>query len=369
MGEKGRHGWTKIVFVVALVMMALGGALFVSPKSYSSSLAKLGWSKAFTSVLSTLAKANSGVEAQDMPTEPPSMQKIVREPKPNVLDVGSAAAAHVTKTDLWKRIEQADGPKKYELFRAHGAGQDAFYASASGPLIVADGVGSWKDAGAVGRLSRTLVNNLAEGFHAHLDRHPCESIDLYKLLEESFEKVPEKLKTFGSTTCVIGIVCAPSAKSAAHSAYTLRVLNLGDSGIRIFRPGEGIIFATPEQQHFANCPFQLGGESPDTPADAVLTEVAVRPGDIVVAGSDGLFDNLHDHEIAQVLQRNLAESPAGIAKTLLGVTLDYAYPAKKNTSERKQRPSPFAIKYDMQEEWGNSGKPDDITIVLGVVQP
>lgn len=40
-------------------------------------------------------------------------------------------------------------------------------------------------------------------------------------------------------------------------------VNLGDSGLIIFRDGN-IVFKTVEQQHYFNCPYQLGTDSNDT---------------------------------------------------------------------------------------------------------
>jgi len=83
----------------------------------------------------------------------------------------------------------------------------------------------------------------------------------------------------------------------------LRAANLGDSGFRVVRGG-AVIFASPAQEHFFNCPFQLGypplSEDTDTADDAEVFDVAVAPGDIVILGSDGLFDNVFDEEIASV---------------------------------------------------------------------
>jgi hypothetical protein len=61
----------------------------------------------------------------------------------------------------------------------------------------------------------------------------------------------------------------------------LHVLNLGDSGLHVVRDGMSV-FSTNEQQHYFNCPFQLGMGSDDTPADAdyyILTDISV--GDVI----------------------------------------------------------------------------------------
>ena len=82
----------------------------------------------------------------------------------------------------------------------------------------------------------------------------------------------------------------------------IKAANLGDSGFSgAQRP---VVFASPAQEHYFNCPFQLSyeplSEDTDTAADAETFEFTVKPGDLVVAGSDGLFDNVFDDQIAEV---------------------------------------------------------------------
>jgi hypothetical protein len=63
------------------------------------------------------------------------------------------------------------------------------------------------------------------------------------------------------------------------------------------------------QMHSFNCPFQLASPTlwpqADTPDDADVYEVDLQPGDVLVLGSDGLFDNMWDSELELVLQQHL----------------------------------------------------------------
>ena len=95
---------------------------------------------------------------------------------------------------------------------------------------------------------------------------------------------------------------------------TLHVANLGDSGLRLFsrwstdddaataatKPYR-MRFATHEQQHEFNFPFQLGAESTDRVADAVETDLEVHDGDIVLLGSDGLYDNVWNEDLLRLV--------------------------------------------------------------------
>eukprot|EP00960_Hanusia_phi_P028957 747680-Hanusia_phi.AAC.5 len=80
-------------------------------------------------------------------------------------------------------------------------------------------------------------------------------------------------------------------------AGNLHVLNIGDSGLHLIRDGVSI-FSTNEQQHYFNCPFQLGTGNYDTPDDAdyyILEDLA--EGDLIVrAGVGCVVVNLTDHD-------------------------------------------------------------------------
>ena len=79
----------------------------------------------------------------------------------------------------------------------------------------------------------------------------------------------------------------------------LYVTNLGDSQVLVLRPKDHkIIYKTSEQWHWFDCPRQLGTNSPDTPkANAVMEKVELEVNDIVLAMSDGVVDNLWEHEV------------------------------------------------------------------------
>ena len=87
---------------------------------------------------------------------------------------------------------------------------------------------------------------------------------------------------------------------------SLTCANVGDSGFRVVRDG-AVAYGSTAGQHYFNCPYQLqyrdlAGEC-DAAEDADVFSFDVREGDIVVAGSDGLFDNVFDEEIASVRRR------------------------------------------------------------------
>jgi serine/threonine protein phosphatase PrpC len=79
----------------------------------------------------------------------------------------------------------------------------------------------------------------------------------------------------------------------------LYVTQLGDSQILVIRPStKEVIFKTQEQWHWFDCPRQLGTNSPDTPNDnAIMDRVVLQEGDVVLAMTDGVVDNLWEHEV------------------------------------------------------------------------
>lgn len=93
----------------------------------------------------------------------------------------------------------------------------------------------------------------------------------------------------------------------------LYVTNLGDGQVLVLRPQtQSVIYKTKEQWHWFDCPRQLGTNSPDTPHDvAVVDTVELKVGDIVLAMSDGLIDNLWEHEIVESVTNSIKEWEGG----------------------------------------------------------
>ena len=73
-----------------------------------------------------------------------------------------------------------------------------------------------------------------------------------------------------------------------------------------------ILFKTTEQWHWFDCPRQLGTNSPDTPEkNAVMDKVNIEEGDVVLAMSDGVVDNLWEHEVVQSVIDSIRKWEAG----------------------------------------------------------
>ena len=129
-------------------------------------------------------------------------------------------------------------------------------------------------------------------------------------LQTAFEKTKSITKDandiLGTTTFVSAMLHFKQPDPDTESLEVqpvLYVTNVGDSTVLIIRPNhQEVLYRSKEQWHWFDCPRQLGTNSPDTPnANAVTDKVDVIEGDLVVAVSDGVADNLWEHEICEVV--------------------------------------------------------------------
>lgn len=107
----------------------------------------------------------------------------------------------------------------------------------------------------------------------------------------------------GSATAVVAVL---------RESGSLSVANLGDCGFRVVR-GSGALVKSKPQQHEFNMPFQLAWSKvlpdTDTAMDAQLYELEVQEDDVLVFGSDGLFDNMWDEELTTIVQDFTRNTP------------------------------------------------------------
>lgn len=181
--------------------------------------------------------------------------------------------------------------------------------------------------------------------------------------------------------------------------YLLDVAFVGDCTIMIIRSGK-IVYLTEEQSHSLDYPFQLGTGSADTPKEGVRRLIPIEKGDLVVMGSDGVFDNLYPVQILASMWPPLekvyrqhgyvalpGESPAeaealllerGRSRNLRTLLVDDIMVALKAGSEAVMQEaaavandvhcdSPYASKCIEQGALFEGGKPDDMTLVTAVV--
>ncbi|MQM13109.1 hypothetical protein Taro_046033 [Colocasia esculenta] len=222
-------------------------------------------------------------------------------------------------------------------------GEDAFFIAKGGRVIgVADGVGSWRAHGVdAGKFARELMCRS----ESLVGSWPCGATDPAKILEKAASKTTSKGT---ATACIIAL-----------KGKWLHAAVVGDSGFAVIREGN-VIYRSPQQQKSFNQPYQLGAASSgDAPLDALRITFAVERGDLVVAGSDGLFDNLFDHELAGVLVSSKKEGRERVDD----LAYDVAQAALASSLDKTRR-TPFSEACREAGEPRSGGKQDDITVVV-----
>jgi len=135
---------------------------------------------------------------------------------------------------------------------------------------------------------------------------------LQRAYEQTIEATSKPNQWLGTTTAA-GAQLHFAQGDSAHSTPMLYVTNLGDSQILVLRPNDAdLVFKTKEQWHWFDCPRQLGTNSPDTPQqNAILDKVEIEEHDVVLAMSDGVIDNLWEHEIIENVVKSIHRWESG----------------------------------------------------------
>ncbi|KAH7300365.1 hypothetical protein KP509_24G058600 [Ceratopteris richardii] len=224
-------------------------------------------------------------------------------------------------------------------------GEDAYFICPEKQVIgVADGVGGWAEMGIdSGEYARKLMN---ESFIA-AQEEPSGSVDAARVLKKAYFKTTCR---GSSTACILAL-----------SDFGLQAVNLGDSGFIVVRNGR-TIFKSPSQQHNFNFPFQLesfGGGDPLSAAELFVVDVAAE--DVIIVGTDGLFDNLFATEIeALVLQAKWSDmSPDVTAQKIADLAREHANDCNRQTPFSRAAQSAGYSYY--------GGKMDDITVIVSYV--
>ncbi|CAN1161696.1 Probable protein phosphatase 2C 26 [Linum perenne] len=202
-------------------------------------------------------------------------------------------------------------------------GEDAFFISSynGGVCAIADGVSGWAKKNVDPSLfSRELMANASCLVQ---DEEVALAAELIVILEFSLEK--HMLLPHQSAQLPCKVFCYIVAMLERNG--TLKVANVGDCGLKLIRGGQ-IIFSTSPQEHYFDCPYQLSSETiGQTYLDAMISNVEVMEGDTIVMGSDGLFDNVFDHEIVSTIaqHKNVNDTAKVLANLAKVHSLDSSY--------------------------------------------
>ncbi|KAI9730614.1 MAG: hypothetical protein M1818_008096 [Claussenomyces sp. TS43310] len=277
-----------------------------------------------------------------------------------------------------------------QLIRGYTNGDDAAYADKYF-IGVNDGVGAWstRPGGHAGLWSRLILHFWAVQVESEASRvrPPGQFYQPTPIeyLQEAFEQTRLSTATpnewQGTTTAVGAQLHFHTSTSDPSSPATplLYVTNLGDSKVVVIRPREKrLIYKTIAQWHWFDCPRQLGTNSPDTPREnAVMDTVEIEEDDVVLAMSDGVADNLWEHEIVANVTESVQKWQAGEiehvpdnSKAGAGKAMDYVaeelMTAAKIIAEDPFAESPF-MEHAVEEGLAmEGGKLDDISVVAAL---
>lgn len=229
--------------------------------------------------------------------------------------------------------------------KAVTGGEDAYFICPEKQVFgVADGVGGWAEVGVdSGEYARKLM---CESLIAAREE-PTGCVDAARVLKKAYSKTTCR---GSSTACILAL-----------SDYGLEAVNLGDSGFLVVRNGR-MIFKSPAQQHNFNFPFQLescGAGDPVSAAEHFCVEVAA--GDVIIAGTDGLFDNLFAAEMETIV---LQATWSGMGPDTTAQQI--AYLAREHANDCN-RQTPFSAAAQSAGYSFYGGKMDDITVIVSYV--
>eukprot|EP00397_Hematodinium_sp_SG-2012_P043520 GEMP01048394.1.p1 GENE.GEMP01048394.1~~GEMP01048394.1.p1 ORF type:complete len:364 (+),score=95.91 GEMP01048394.1:168-1259(+) len=191
---------------------------------------------------------------------------------------------------------------------------------------------------------------------------------LRDLLEEAYFQTSSE----GSTTVLL----------AAIEEGKLVTVNIGDSGLLLLRPNTDgnytIVYRTEPLRYDQNRPYQVGrmkgvqkSQIEFVIRQGVVERAEIRHGDVLVLGSDGLFDNLYEEEVVSAVSSLLAN--AKVASLSVEQLKDCA---NKLVSSALQTVSIGQVGPEGQVEFGanakmapsgHGGKADDTSCIVATI--
>ncbi|RDW70782.1 uncharacterized protein DSM5745_08293 [Aspergillus mulundensis] len=273
---------------------------------------------------------------------------------------------------------------KGELIRGLNNGDDAVLVTEN-ILGVNDGVGAWatRPRGHAALWSRLILHFWA--LEVERIPNPDAPVDPIAYLQRAYEETKQATTVpsewFGTTTSVTALLHKRLDANGTEKPL-LYVTNIGDCKVIVIRPSEKkVVFRTEEQWHWFDCPMQLGTNSVDTPQkNAVLSQVDLEEGDIVLALSDGVLDNLWEHEVLSITLGGLERwehgryddkelewaPPEVLADEKMVFLARELLKAALSVAQDPFAESPYMEKAVEEGLAIQGGKMDDISVVVGV---
>ena len=255
-------------------------------------------------------------------------------------------------------------------------GEDAFFFDEKlGVFGIADGVGgSARNGIDPGLFSREVLQRCYQSvLHMGGGNEVPKVTDALQLASMA------PLDLGGSTTLVLGQL----------DGSMLRLVNLGDSGAMLLRPairkfGENqehsvlfprLVLRSQDQSHYWNCPYQANARNFATASDNLDELVSpVKEGDVLIAATDGVLDNLFDRDLQACVSEHLTEmtgtDPGAAQEAMRTLAKAIAEKAAEMGLRRKDPDvsTPFMAAAAEEGYDFKGGKLDDVAIVCGVVR-
>lgn len=256
---------------------------------------------------------------------------------------------------------------------------------------LADGVGEWSTFGLdAGLFPAELMAGARQSVLRRLAQiDPMQPQERLQALVQCLHEANQGTHSFGSSTAMLALI----------KDNSLHIIYIGDSSFIVLRRRENTmsmntVYRSMEQQHSFNCPFQLANlpkaedypgllergmtslvsilkksnpSNQDSALDSRTEVIQLHLDDVIIAGSDGLFDNLYDSDITRMVQNRVESGFTGhqLAEML---SQELASKAVEKGWDPMYR-SPFAKTAQRAGKRFNGGKLDDTTVIVAVAVP
>lgn len=231
---------------------------------------------------------------------------------------------------------------------------------------LADGVYSWRKQGIdAGKFSRFLCRSI------QLKSQEVVSMGVNDIeeVEETQRPTPLDLLSFASKTLKEADIKGSSTCCVCcidGNLGTLSIGNIGDSGVLLLRRGV-VVFKSEEQEHSFGYPYQLPF---DSVSSTVEYSLQLFQDDIIVIGSDGVFDNLYEEDIEKIVRDTIIATegqklkPSTLSKKLAQQICSEAF--QKSLNKTIVTPYSYAASEAFNMIY-SGGKEDDITCIVVMV--
>ena len=246
-----------------------------------------------------------------------------RSPRPITIEMGSHVLPHPAKV-RW-------------------GGEDALFVKGR-TFGVFDGVSGAEKLDGVPLYSRTLADEMKKVIGTDGLSIP----EITKILTDAANVADDSAT--GASTAVVA--------SIGENGF-LQALNIGDSLCMVVRD-EKVVAKTREISHYWECPYQLSDDSPDRPKDGTKLNVELIAGDLVIMGSDGIFDNVSDDMLLDLVAKNAKLKPNQLSKKICELSRKQSLDAQAVTPYGKQAQR----RGDPTFKNGLGGKVDDASCIV-----